>query len=78
MKIPLIRPNPPRLSRLGEALAAIEASGLFSNYGPVNTRFEQAMAASVFGGVGGCVTACNATVALMLAIRHAIGERPEG
>jgi dTDP-4-amino-4,6-dideoxygalactose transaminase len=75
MKLPLIRPNPPRLSRLGEALAAIEASGLFSNYGPVNTRFEQAMVASVFGGIGSCVTACNATISLMLAIRHAIGRR---
>jgi dTDP-4-amino-4,6-dideoxygalactose transaminase len=75
MKLPLLRPNPPRLSRLSDALAAIEASGLFSNYGPLNTRFEQALVASVFGGVGGCVTSCNATIALMLAIRHAIGSR---
>lgn len=76
MKLPLIRPNPPRLSRLGTALADIEASGIFSNYGPVNTRFEQAVVGSVFRGLGACVTACNATIALMLAIRHAIGSRP--
>ena len=78
MKLPLIRPNPPRLSRLGDALAEIERSSIFSNYGPVNTRFERAVVASVFGGEGHCVTACNATIALMLAIRHAIGDRPRG
>ncbi len=72
MKIPLIQPNPSRLSELGAELARIEESGVFSNYGPVNTRFEHALTASLFAGTGGCLTVCNATIGLMLAIRHAV------
>ena len=73
MKVPLIQPNPGRLSRLGAELARIEDSGVFSSHGPVNTRFEAALTAEVFGGVGGCLTVSNATIGLMLAIRHALG-----
>ncbi len=79
MKIPFLQPNPSRLSQLGAELARIEESGVFSNYGPVNTRFEGALTDALFGGVGGCVTVCNATIGLMLAIRHAVdaaGSRP--
>ena len=71
MKIPLIQPNPSRLSQLGAELALIEDSGVFSNYGPVNTRFEHALTEALFAGTGGCLTVCNATIGLMLAIRHA-------
>ncbi len=38
-RIPLLRPRPPRLSQLLHELEIIEASGVFSNYGPVNTQF---------------------------------------
>jgi dTDP-4-amino-4,6-dideoxygalactose transaminase len=69
--IPFLRPAPPRLSTLLDALLAIERSGVFTNYGPVNTRFEAAMTERVFGGIGGCVTVNNATTGLMLAIRAA-------
>lgn len=77
MKIPLIRPNPAKLSRLGAELAGIEASGIFTNYGPLNTRFEQAVQKTIFGGVGACVTVCNATIGLMLALKHAAGSQPD-
>ena len=53
-------------------LEAIEASGRFSNYGPVNTRLEQALVRDLFGGNGACVTVCNATLGLILSIRQAI------
>ncbi len=72
MKIPFLQPNPSRLSELCAELALIEDSGVFSNYGPVNTRFERELTGAVFGGVGGCLTVCNATIGLMLAIRHAV------
>jgi len=79
MKIPLLRPNPPKLSACSSDLAAIEASGIFSNFGPVNTRLEEAFIAQLFGGQGACLTVCNATIGLMLAIRHVLpdnlGER---
>jgi dTDP-4-amino-4,6-dideoxygalactose transaminase len=75
-RLPLTRPRPPALSRMSDALAGIEESGLYSNYGPVNTRLEQAFVAEMFGGVGACVTVCNATIGLMLALRHAARRRP--
>jgi dTDP-4-amino-4,6-dideoxygalactose transaminase len=74
MKIPLVRPAPPRLSLAIEELQSLEQSGTFSNFGPVNTRFEQEMLERFFGGQGACTTVCNATIGLMLAIKEAIGE----
>jgi len=77
-KIPLLRPHPPRLSELGGALVEIERSGIFSNYGPVNTKFEGRIIAAMFQGVGACVTVANATLGLMLAIKQAVGWQPQG
>jgi dTDP-4-amino-4,6-dideoxygalactose transaminase len=77
MRIPLIKPNPPRLSEAADQLRAIEDRGIFSNFGPVNTAFEQDMLERMFGGVGACMTVCNATLGLMLAIQQAIGDRPQ-
>jgi dTDP-4-amino-4,6-dideoxygalactose transaminase len=74
MKIPLVRPAPPRLSLAVEELQSLEQSGVFSNFGPVNTRFEQEMLERFFGGEGACTTVCNATIGLMLAIKEAVGE----
>ena len=74
LKIPFLQPNPARLSELGAELLAVEDSGIFSNYGPVNTRFEMELTDTRFGGIGGCMTVCNATIGLMLAIRHAVGR----
>jgi dTDP-4-amino-4,6-dideoxygalactose transaminase len=68
---------PARLSALVDDLEQIEASGVFTNFGPVNKRFEQAMVAELFGGVGQCLTVSNATIGLLLAIRDAIGANPE-
>jgi dTDP-4-amino-4,6-dideoxygalactose transaminase len=72
-KIPFLKPNPPKLSELLEQLGEIEASNIFSNYGPVNTRLEQSLTREFFGGHGACVSVCNATIGLMLAIRMVIG-----
>src|SRR6202167_3979423 len=78
MKIPLVRPAPPRLSLALEELQSLEQSGIFSNFGPVNTRFEEAMLERFFGGEGACTTVCNATIGLMMAIKEAVGEQPAG
>ena len=72
--IPVLRPQPPRLSEHLAELAEIEQSGIFTNYGPVNTRFEQELASSIFRG-GECLTVCNATIGLMIAIRGVVGEQ---
>lgn len=72
MTIPLLRPRPPRLSRLVDDLAAIESSGIYSNYGPVNARLEAELTSTLFSGVGGCLTVNNATIGLMVAIKDAM------
>jgi dTDP-4-amino-4,6-dideoxygalactose transaminase len=78
MNIPLVRPAPPQLSLAVAELQALEQSGIFSNFGPVNTLFEQEMLDRFFGGEGACTTVCNATIGLMLAIKDAVGEKPAG
>jgi dTDP-4-amino-4,6-dideoxygalactose transaminase len=78
MNIPLVRPAPPQLSLAVAELQSLEQSGIFSNFGPVNTLFEQEMLDRFFGGKGACTTVCNATIGLMLAIKDAVGEQPSG
>jgi len=73
MRIPFLRPNPPKLSNLNLELRQIEESGIFTNYGPVNTCLVNRL----FGGLGQCVTVCNGTIGLMLAIRHVVGSTPD-
>ena len=78
MRLPLIRPNPPRLSSLIDELRAIEDSGIYSNHGPVARAFEAKAVEAVFGGEGGCLAVCNATVGLMIALRQAVPGDPTG
>ena len=76
--IPFIRPSPPRLSALGADLAEIERSGIFTNYGPINARFERDLAERMFDGLGDCLTVCNATIGLMMAMRAVTGRDAAG
>lgn len=78
MKISFLRPLTPRLNRLATELAEIEEPGIFTNHGPVNTRFEAALTQQLFAGEGSCVTVNNATVGLMLAIVDAPGKTVVG
>jgi dTDP-4-amino-4,6-dideoxygalactose transaminase len=78
MKIPLLRPSPPKLSLAMAELEAMEQRGVFSNFGPINTNFEQEMVNRFFDGKGACLTVCNATIGLMLAIKEVIGEKAQG
>ncbi len=78
MDLPLIQPNPPMLSRLTTGLQAIEASGTFSNNGPVARRFEREATKVLFGGRGSCLAVANATLGLMLALRHVTLEQDDG
>ena len=74
--IPLMQPSPLGLGDAADALASIEARGILSNFGPVNTRFENNLRDRMFGGNGACLTVCNATLGLMLAIRQAADDMP--
>jgi dTDP-4-amino-4,6-dideoxygalactose transaminase len=75
-RIPFLRPRPARLSRMVAELEAIEASGIFSNHGPVSRRFEASLTERWFGGRGGSLAVNNATIGLMLAIRDAAMPGP--
>lgn len=75
-RLPLIAPNPPRLSDHVEALRRVEASGVFSNNGPEVRGFERAITDALFGGTGASLAVANATLGLMIALRDAAGGNP--
>ncbi|WP_010162455.1 DegT/DnrJ/EryC1/StrS family aminotransferase [Sphingomonas sp. PAMC 26617] len=76
-RYPLIAPNPPRLSEQFAALQRVETSGVYSNNGPEVRAFEAETTAQLFGGRGATLAVANATLGLMIALREAVGERPE-
>ncbi len=75
-KVPLTRPAPPRLSLAAPMLKSIEDSGVYSNFGPVNTRFEKQLLTRMFDDRGACMTVCNATLGLMVAVRALVEPTP--
>ena len=75
-RLPLIAPNPPRLSELGDALRHVEASGVYSNNGPEVRAFEAEVTQQLFGGHGASLAVGNATLGLLIAIRDAAGMQP--
>ncbi|MEG3146692.1 DegT/DnrJ/EryC1/StrS family aminotransferase [Sphingomonas sp. RT2P30] len=72
--LPLIAPNPPRLSDMGDDLRRVEASGIFSNNGPELRAFEAEATAQLFDGRGACLAVANATLGLMIALKDAAGS----
>ncbi len=74
-RLPFLRPNPPRLSELTSELAEIETRRQFTNFGPVNAALESRFDEH-FATRDACLTVCNATIGLMLAIRVAASRRP--
>ena len=74
-RLPFLRPNPPRLSELVGDLREIETRRRFTNFGPVNAELESRFDEH-FGSRDCCLTVCNATIGLMLAIRLAAMRRP--
>ncbi|WP_160171332.1 DegT/DnrJ/EryC1/StrS family aminotransferase [Kozakia baliensis] len=73
--LPFISANVPKLSSMKSKLLTIEEGRQYSNYGPTNTRFETHLRDQMFGGVGSCLTVCNATIGLMIAIKQAARVR---
>jgi len=61
---------------MSEELRALEASGYFSNGGPIVRDFERKAVAQLFGGEGFALAVSNATLGLLLAIREARAGRP--
>ncbi|WP_428334656.1 DegT/DnrJ/EryC1/StrS family aminotransferase [Novosphingobium sp.] len=74
-RYPLIQPQPPRLSTLGDGLRAIEERQIYSNGGPAVRGFERDVTDQLFAGRGASLAVSNATAGLMLALRHGVGPR---
>lgn len=70
--IPLLKPSPSRLSQSIFDLIQHENSGIYSNFGPINSRFESRANQMLFDGDGECLTSNNATISLMIAIKESI------
>lgn len=68
-RIPFLRPSLVPAGQFFPLLQAIDETHLYSNFGPLNARFEQRILAEHFGNSGGVVTVGNATLGLMLAIK---------
>ncbi|QYR19857.1 aminotransferase class I/II-fold pyridoxal phosphate-dependent enzyme [Paenibacillus sp. sptzw28] len=75
-EIPFLRPNLVSKDDYLDLLAEIDASRIYSNYGPMNDRFEQRLTAELFDGTGRLTTVNNATTGLILAISRC--KRPGG
>ncbi len=75
-EIPFLKPNVVKKERYLDLLAEIDASRVYSNYGPLNERFEKRLLSELFDGEGALTTVNNATTGLMLAISGC--KRPGG
>ena len=74
-KIPFLQPQPARLSLAIDELRLVEDSGIYSNFGPVSRRLEKGLVDGLFEGHGQCVTVCNATLGLMLAVKQCVSTK---
>jgi dTDP-4-amino-4,6-dideoxygalactose transaminase len=74
--IPFLRPNLVKKESFLQYLDQIDHSKLYSNYGPLNTQFEQRVLRDYFQNLGAVTTVNNATIGLMLAIAEC--KRPTG
>lgn len=75
--IPFISVKTPAISMLLESFIEIENSGIYSNNGPKNTLFESRLREVYFSGEGSCLTVCNATIGLMMAMKVAARKRKD-
>ncbi|KQU19320.1 aminotransferase DegT [Bacillus sp. Leaf75] len=75
-KIPFLRPNLVKQDTLTNYFSQIEKSRWYSNYGPLNTLFENRVLTEYYEGNGGVMTVNNATNGLILSINQS--KRPKG
>jgi dTDP-4-amino-4,6-dideoxygalactose transaminase len=67
-KIPFLRPRLVEHEAYAHHLEAMDRVRHYTNFGPLNTRFERELVDGWMGGIGDATTVCNATLGLMLAI----------
>lgn len=67
-RIPFLRPALVRSESYQQYLSQIDATHIYSNFGPLNTQFEDRVLNDYFHGHGALATVNNATSGLILAI----------
>jgi dTDP-4-amino-4,6-dideoxygalactose transaminase len=75
-QVPFLRPRLVELEEYAPLLAEMDRVRQYTNFGPLNTRFERRIVDGWMGGEGAASTVCNATLGLMLAISEL--KRPGG
>jgi dTDP-4-amino-4,6-dideoxygalactose transaminase len=75
-KVPFLRPRLVEFDEYASLLAEMDRARQYTNFGPLNTRFEKRVVDEWMGGEGAASTVCNATLGLMLAISEL--KRPGG
>jgi dTDP-4-amino-4,6-dideoxygalactose transaminase len=74
--IPTFRPRLPSAEALAPFLREIDENRWYSNFGPLNRRFEAALARHFGVASGSVVTVANATLGLTIALQDAADGRP--
>ena len=75
-RIPFLKPHLVELPAYESLIRSIEQSHIYSNFGPLNTRFETELLGRFFTGAGALSTVNNATIGLMVALRlHGLAGR---
>lgn len=67
--IPFLRASTVPVIEYLDELKEIDASHIYTNYGPINQRFEQTIMSGFFQNRGAVTTVANATLGLMAAIQ---------
>ncbi|MDY7991542.1 DegT/DnrJ/EryC1/StrS family aminotransferase [Paenibacillus polymyxa] len=68
MRIPFMKPNLVKNKEYNSYLNQIDDSRIYSNYGKLNTVFEEKILSQFYNGVGYVTTVNNATIGLMTSI----------
>ena len=76
MRIPFLKPKVVPKETFLHYLQQIEDSRIYSNYGPLNSLFENRVLSEYFKDTGAVSTVCNATTGLILALSQS--KRPTG
>ncbi|ANB59868.1 aminotransferase class I/II-fold pyridoxal phosphate-dependent enzyme [Anoxybacteroides amylolyticum] len=75
-KIPFLKPNLITLDSYKHYILEIDNSKIYTNYGPLNDKFEKRILSEYFNDSGAVTTVNNATLGLILAISQL--KRPQG
>ncbi|KEK24134.1 aminotransferase class I/II-fold pyridoxal phosphate-dependent enzyme [Bacillus gaemokensis] len=67
--IPFLRASVVNAKEYMNDLEKIDMSHIYTNYGPINQRFEESVMSKFFQGKGAVTTVTNATLGLMMAIQ---------